>query len=82
MVIVQIKSKCWQDHIIFTVEVSMENIMFKNYDLEKFIDRYLMQINYIPIPSPEVEKHALVFNAKPLFFPETFTRTPTAIVAK
>lgn len=61
---------------------SMENLMFKNYSMDKFFDRYLNQINVVPIvPLNNTPIDVLVFNNNLSTQIKQFTNNATSIVA-
>lgn len=43
---------------------SMENLLFKQYSMEKFIERYILQLSIVPIPrgTKNIKTEALIFN--------------------
>lgn len=62
---------------------SMENIMFKNYTLDKFIDRYMSQINVAPIVRQNnTSTDALIFNRNNNLIVDQFINNAIDLVIK
>lgn len=60
----------------------MENLMFKIYPMDKFIDRYLFQINVVPaVPPNNTPTDALIFNNDENLQVKQFTNNATSLVA-